>query len=277
MKNYKITIQYEGSRFQGWQRQTSTDNTIQGKIEAILSKMCNMPVEINGAGRTDAGVHAKGQVANFKIDTDKSPKEIMDYLNMYLPEDIAVIAIEEADDRFHARLNAKGKHYQYRLRTVATPDVFSRRYVCPYGEIPGTGASDKTVKDSVVPLNVQEKFDAEAKRGTVRLNVDAMRKAAEILSGKHDFKAFTSNHRTKKSTVRTIDIQIKETSEELVFDYTGDGFLYHMVRILTGTLIEVGEGKRTPESMKDILASEERANAGALVPAKGLTLVEVYY
>ncbi len=244
MKNYKITIQYEGTRFQGWQRQISTDNTIQGKIEAILSKMCGKTVEINGAGRTDAGVHAKGQIANVKMKTDKSLKEIMDYLNLYLPEDIAVVDIEEVDDRFHARLNAKGKHYQYRLRTAPVPDVFSRKYV-----------------------HVQ--VDS--------LDVEAMGKAAELLSGKHDFKAFTSNHRTKKSTVRTIDIKIKETAEELVFDYTGDGFLYHMVRILTGTLIEVGEGKRTPESVKDVLAGKERANAGALAPAKGLTLVEVYY
>ncbi len=252
MKNYKIIIQYEGGRFQGWQRQTSTDNTIQGKIEAILSKMCGAAVEINGAGRTDVGVHAKGQVANFKIKTDKSPEEIMDYLNMYLPEDIAVIAIEEVDDRFHARLNAKGKHYQYRLRIAQAPDVFSRRYVSKYADIPNSVAPSK-------------------------LNVDAMRQAAALLSGKHDFKAFTSNHRTKKSTVRTIDIQIKETPEEIIFDYTGDGFLYHMVRILTGTLIEAGEGKRTPESMEDILRSEERSNAGALVPAKGLTLLAVYY
>ena len=256
MKNYKITIQYEGTRFQGWQRQTSTDNTIQGKIEAILSKMCGVPVEINGAGRTDAGVHARGQIANFKIDTDKSPAEIMEYLNLYLPEDIAVIDIAEAEDRFHARLNAKGKHYQYRLRMADTPDVFSRRYVCAYTEIPKVG---------------------EIVNKARTLDVDAMRKAAELLSGKHDFKAFTSNHRTKKSTVRTIDIRIKETPEEIIFDYTGDGFLYHMVRILTGTLIEVGEGKRTHKSMIDILQSEERANAGALVPAKGLTLLEVYY
>ena len=256
MKNYRITIQYEGTRFQGWQRQTSTDNTIQGKIEAILSKMCGEPVEINGAGRTDAGVHAKGQVANVKINTDKSIAEIMDYLNLYLPEDIAVIDIAEAEDRFHARLNAKGKHYQYRLRMVDTPDVFSRRYVCAYTEISKVGKN----------VNASRTLD-----------VATMRKAAELLSGKHDFKAFTSNHRTKKSTVRTIDIRIKETPEEIIFDYTGDGFLYHMVRILTGTLIEVGEGNRTHESMVDILQSEERANAGALVPAKGLTLLEVYY
>ncbi len=266
MKNYKITIQYEGTRFQGWQRQTSTDNTIQGKIEAILSKMCGDPVEINGAGRTDAGVHSKGQVANFKINMDKSAGEIMDYLNMYLPEDIAVVEIEEVSDRFHARLNAKGKHYQYRLRTAATSDVFSRRYVCPYVEIPNVGVDDKA----------QEK-DGRSVNNVSVLDMDAMKEAAKLLGGKHDFKAFTSNHRTKKSTVRTIDIQITETPEEIVFDYTGDGFLYHMVRILTGTLIEVGEGKRTLESMEDILNSEERSNAGVLVPAKGLTLVEVYY
>ena len=277
MKNYKITIQYEGTRFQGWQRQTSTDNTIQGKIEAILSKMCGVPVEINGAGRTDAGVHAKGQVANFKINTDKSSAEIMNYLNMYLPEDIAVVDIAEADDRFHARLNAKGKHYQYRLRIAGTADVFSRRTVCGYGEIPNVRGSEEVLKDTSDISSGQKLFDAKTQREPSKFNVDAMRQAAQLLSGKHDFKAFTSNHRTKKSTVRTIDIRIKETPEELIFDYTGDGFLYHMVRILTGTLIEVGEGKRTPESMEAILQSEERSNAGALVPAKGLTLLEVYY
>ena len=266
MKNYKITIQYEGTRFQGWQRQTSTDNTIQGKIEAILSKMCGVPVEINGAGRTDAGVHAKGQVASFKIDTDKSAEDIMEYLNRYLPEDIAVIDIAEADDRFHARLNAKGKHYRYCLRIANAPDVFNRRYVCSYEEFWKNGITEKVVKTDIKVMN-----------GAVKLDVEAMCRAAALLSGKHDFKAFTSNHRTKKSTVRTIDIQIKENADEIVFDYTGDGFLYHMVRILTGTLIEVGERKRAPESMLDVLASEERVNAGALVPAKGLTLLEVYY
>ena len=187
-------------------------------------------------------------------------------MNMYLPEDIAVVEIEEVSDRFHARLNAKGKHYQYRLRTAATQDVFSRRIVCPYAEIPNVGVADKAQAEGLKCVNKKSLLD-----------VDAMKEAAKLLSGKHDFKAFTSNHRTKKSTVRTIDIQITETPEEIVFDYTGDGFLYHMVRILTGTLIEVGEGKRTPQSMEDILKSEERANAGVLVPAKGLTLVEVYY
>ena len=135
-----------------------------------------------------------------------------------------------------------------------------------YAEIPNVGVADKAQAEGLKCVNKKSLLD-----------VNAMKEAAKLLSGKHDFKAFTSNHRTKKSTVRTIDIQITETPEEIVFDYTGDGFLYHMVRILTGTLIEVGEGKRTPQSMTDVLNSEERANAGVLVPAKGLTLVEVYY
>ena len=244
MKNYKIEIQYEGTRFQGWQRQTSTDNTIQGKLEAVLTKMCGYSVEINGAGRTDAGVHAYMQVANFSIDTERSADEIMKYLNQYLPEDIAVVAIEEADERFHARLRAKGKHYRYRIRTAKTRDVFSRRYVYALGET---------------------------------LDIAAMRDAAAILSGEHDFKAFTSNHRMKKSTVRRIRIEITQTEEEIILDYTGDGFLYHMVRILTGTLIEVGRHERSVEGLEAVLASKERSQAGYLVPAEGLTLMEVYY
>lgn len=244
MKNYKIVIRYEGTRFQGWQRQTSTDNTIQGKIESVLSKMCGVPVEINGAGRTDAGVHAYMQVANFMIDTERSEEEIMMYLNRYLPEDIVVDSVNEADERFHARLKAKGKHYRYRIRTAPTRDVFERRYVYHLGEA---------------------------------LDTDAMKKAAKVLSGEHDFKAFTSNHRMKKSTVRRINIDITQTEEEIILDYTGDGFLYHMVRILTGTLIEVGKHERKPETLEAVFLSKDRSKAGYLVPAEGLTLMEVFY
>lgn len=244
MKNYKIVIRYEGTRFQGWQRQTSTDNTIQGKIEAILSRMCGVLVEINGAGRTDSGVHAYMQVANFMIETQRSPEEIMEYLNRYLPEDIVVVSISEEDERFHARLRAKGKHYRYRIRTAPIRDVFTRRYVYHLGET---------------------------------LDVEAMKKAAEILSGEHDFKAFTSNHRTKKSTVRRIRIEITQTQEEIILDYSGDGFLYHMVRILTGTLIEVGKHARRCEELEAVLEAKDRSKAGYLVPAEGLTLMEVYY
>lgn len=245
MRNFKIVLQYEGTRFQGWQRQDSTENTIQGKLEAILSKMTGHEVQVDGSGRTDAGVHAYGQVANFRIETNKSAAEVMEYMNQFLPEDIRVIKINEASERFHSRLNAVGKTYRYRIWNSVIPTVFERRYV----------------------YEVTEK-----------LNLDEMRRAASSLIGKHDFKAFTSNKRSKKSTVRTIEeIQIEQLGKEVVLTYSGDGFLYHMVRILTGTLIEVGLGQRSADSMESLLQSGKREDAGMLVPAKGLALMEVRY
>lgn len=246
MRNFKIIIQYEGTRYQGWQRQDSTGNTIQGKLEAILAKMTGLDfVQVDGSGRTDSGVHALGQVANFKIDTDLSKEEVMNYINQYLPEDIGIISISEMPERFHSRLNAKGKTYRYRIWNSKLPCVFERRYVY---ELPD------------------------------RLDVDAMRAAAAYFVGKHDFKAFTSNKKSKKSTVRTIDaIDIERNGSELTLTYSGDGFLYHMVRILTGTLIEVGKGERSPKSVQELLKSGTREQSGALAPAKGLCLVEVRY
>lgn len=247
MRNFKITIQYDGTRYQGWQRQESTDNTIQGKFEAILAKMTGLDfVQVDGSGRTDAGVHALGQVANFKIDTDKTAKEVMAYINQYLPEDIGVIAIQEMPERFHSRLNAKGKTYCYRIWNTELPCIFARRYVYEMPE---------------------------------ELDLEAMRTAAACLTGKHDFKAFTSAKKSKKSTVRTMDfVEIDRNDKEVVITYSGDGFLYHMVRILTGTLIEVGLGQRSPASVQALLEKDAvREMAGALVPAKGLCLVEVRY
>lgn len=245
MRNFRIILQYEGTKYQGWQKQESTDNTIQGKLENILSKMSGTPVEVHGAGRTDAGVHAKGQVAHFKVDTDMSEKQIWQYLNRYLPEDIAVISLKESGERFHARLNAVGKVYQYRIVNSDIPHVFDRRYV-----------------------HVVEK----------KLDLEKMRKAADILEGTHDFKAFTSTKKGKKSTVRTIEsITIEKNNDEITLTYKGDGFLYHMVRILTGTLIEVGLSERSVESVSEALKSMDRKNAGILAPAKGLTLLEVLY
>ncbi len=245
MRNFKIILQYEGTRFQGWQRQDSTENTIQGKLEAILGKMTGKETQVDGSGRTDAGVHAYGQVANFHIETPKSAAEIMEYLNQYLPEDIRVIHIKEVAERFHSRLNAVGKTYRYRIWNSQIPTVFERRYVYEVAE---------------------------------KLNLEDMRRAASYLIGKHDFKAFTSNKRSKKSTVRTIEeIKIEQQGNEVVLTYSGDGFLYHMVRILTGTLIEVGLGQRTSESMERLLQSGKRDDAGMLVPAKGLALMEVRY
>ena len=247
MRNFKIIIQYEGTRYQGWQRQDSTGNTIQGKLEAILAKMTGLHfVQVDGSGRTDAGVHALGQVANFKIDTKLPAAAVMDYINQYLPEDIGVIAIEEMPERFHSRLNAKGKTYCYRIWNEKLPCVFLRRYVYVLPE---------------------------------PLDLDAMRTAAACLVGTHDFKAFTSNKKSRKSTIRTMDaILIDKEGSEVVITYSGDGFLYHMVRILTGTLIEAGLGQRDPASVKTLLEKDAtRHLSGVLVPAKGLCLMEVRY
>ena len=247
MRNFKIIIQYEGTRYQGWQRQDSTGNTIQGKLEAILAKMTGLHfVQVDGSGRTDAGVHALGQVANFKIDTKLPAAAVMDYINQYLPEDIGVIAIEEMPERFHSRLNAKGKTYCYRIWNEKLPCVFLRRYV----------------------YELQEPLD-----------LDAMRTAAACLVGTHDFKAFTSNKKSRKSTIRTMDaILIDKEGSDVVITYSGDGFLYHMVRILTGTLIEAGLGQRDPASVKTLLEKDAtRHLSGVLVPAKGLCLMEVRY
>ena len=243
--NYKLTIQYDGSRYDGWQRQGNTDNTIQGKIESVLSRLVGESVEIHGAGRTDAGVHAEGQVASVKLPGKRPAAEVMDYLNQYLPEDIAVVAVEEADERFHARLTAVGKVYRYDIRLGSTPNVFRRKY----------------------QYRVEQPLD-----------IAAMRQAAEHLTGTHDYRAFCSNKRYKKSTVRTvsaIDIAVEDADMSITF--RGDGFLYNMVRILTGTLLEVGLGERKAEEMPTILESLDRTRAGKTAPAQGLTLVQVEY
>lgn len=245
MKNFKFILQYEGGRYQGWQKQESTENTIQGKLEKLLTLMCGEKVEVQGSGRTDAGVHALGQVANAHMNTDKTATEIQDYMNEYLPEDIGVLQVEEVPERFHSRLNAKGKTYCYQIINGKTPHVFLRRYA-----------------------HVVE----------TPLDLEAMKQAAGYLVGTHDFKSFTSAKKGKKSTVRTItDISFETEKDVIKIVYSGDGFLYHMVRILTGTLLEVGTGERTAESIRKVLGSLDRKEAGALVPAKGLTLVEVRY
>lgn len=262
MRNFKMVLQYEGTRYQGWQRQESMEHTIQGRLDTLLTKMTGQKIEVQGSGRTDAGVHALGQVANFHADTGMSADEIMEYMNAYLPEDIGVVSLKEVPERFHSRLNAKGKTYCYRVLNTHIPHVFDRRYT----------------------YMVPEKLD-----------LMAMRRAAEYLIGTHDFKAFTSAKKGKKSTVRTIEsirierasgmsaqalgmpAQAAEIQDEIQFWYSGNGFLYHMVRIMTGTLLEVGAHKRRPEEMAEVLASGCREQAGALAPARGLTLMEVRY
>lgn len=245
MRNFKLLLAYDGSRYKGWQRLGDTDNTIQGKLENVLSRMVNAPVEVIGSGRTDAGAHAAGQTANFHADTDLSADEICAYLRQYLPEDIGVLSVEEVDDRFHSRFHAVQKTYLYRIWTSETPCVFERKYVWPV---------------------------------SAQIDLCAMRRAADYFLGTHDFTSFCSNKHFKKSAVRTIyGLDIEQTDTELRFTVTGDGFLYNMVRIMVGTLLAVGKGERAPEDIPVILESKIREQAGETVPAKGLCLMEVVY
>lgn len=243
--NYQLTIEYDGTRYDGWQRQKKTEQTIQGKIERVLSRMTEKEITIDGAGRTDAGVHAKGQTASVQLNGDWTKEEICQYLNQYLPEDIGVLKVERVPDRFHARLWATGKCYSYRIGTDSQKAVFERKYRYPLGE---------------------------------KLDVEAMRRAAQDLLGTHDFKSFCGNPKMKKSTVRTVtEIRIEEYPHEIKIIYRGNGFLQYMIRILTGTLIEVGLHQRPSDSMPLLLERKERKYAGVTAPAMGLCLEEVYY
>ena len=242
--NYKLEICYDGSRYFGWERQPGRE-TIQGKLEAILSRLAGTGVEVIGAGRTDAGVHAKAMIANAHFDTDLSCGEIRAYLNRFLPDDISVTGVSIASERFHARYKAVGKLYTYTCYIGDAKPVFTRRYV--------------TVLDRVPDL-------------------EAMRKAAAFLAGEHDFKAFCSNPNMKKTTVRTVDsIEIVRSRNRLYFNFHGNGFLQNMVRILTGTLLEVGFGRLKPEDVKEILEKRDRKLAGPTAPAQGLCLMKVDY
>ncbi len=244
MRNLRLDLCYDGSRYKGWQRLKEGDNTIQGKLENVLSRILDEPIEVVGSGRTDAGTHAMKQVANFHCESDMPCEQILALLRRYLPEDIGIYSCRNVSPRFHARLNAKKKTYRYRVWNSENPCVFDRKYV--YAD-------------------------------TRALDIDAMQKGAIRFVGEHDFSAFCSNHSKKKSTVRYIErFEIKKQGDEIVFTVTGNGFLHHMVRIMVGTVLEVGVGERTAESI-DVLFGGERAAAGALVPACGLCLMEVNY
>lgn len=244
MKNYKMTIEYDGTRYNGWQRQKNTKNTIQERFENVLSRMCGNNVEVFASGRTDAGVHASGQIVNFKCVTDMNCDEIMHYLNRYLPEDIRVTSLSEAEERFHSRLNATSKTYEYTIATKK-PDVFLRKYVFVTDMSP---------------------------------DVEKMRRAAQSFIGTHDFKGFSSVGKTKKSTVRTVNfIEITQNDEIIKIRINANGFLYNMVRIIAGTLFEIGTGKLQEDITEQIFENKIRETAGATLPACGLCLKEVFY
>ena len=244
MRNLRLDICYDGTRYRGWQRLPGRDDTIQGKLETTLSRILGETIEISGSGRTDAGVHAKGQVANFHCESTVSAAEILSQLRRYLPEDIDIYSCRDVSPRFHARLNAKEKTYLYRIWNSDAPCVFERRYVTVMPEI---------------------------------LDLDAMGEAAEHLLGEHDFSAFCGNAKMKKSTVRFIrTMDIRRTGEEIRIQVTGNGFLQNMVRIIVGTLVEVGRGERSADSIPALFGGK-RADAGFLAPAQGLCLMEVEY
>lgn len=316
-QNYKLKIAYDGTRYSGWEHQPGRE-TVQGKIEQVLARMCSLkmserdfmksdaPIKVIGAGRTDAGVHARAMIANVVLNTpgyepgpwerkdsanratassavsvDQQTKkrddeednsrrhqknqsvnppvfrstvrrkrrmtcdEIRDYMNHYLPDDIAIIDVREASDRFHARYLATGKTYQYTVFDGPVRPVFNRKYY--------------TYCDQ-------------------ELDVEAMQKAAEYLVGEHDFKSFCGNSHMKKSTVRTVDsITIRRSKGYVYFTYHGSGFLQNMVRILTGTLMEVGLHKTEPAHVQEVLEAMDRSVAGPTAPAKGLCLIKVDY
>lgn len=283
-RNFKMKIRYDGTRFQGWESQPGVEMTIEGKIETVLRRMledemsegaltsektslktlgkisgenaadnndntalinAGMPVKVIASGRTDAGVHAIGQVANVHLDTDMTAADIQSYLNRYLPDDIAIEDLKDASERFHARYNALGKTYRYTCYYGDSKPVFDRKYV-----------------------NV---LDQEP-------DVRAMRQAAEYLIGTHDFKSFCANPRMRKSTVRCVDsIEIEKEGPYIRMYFHGNGFLQNMVRILSGTLLEVGFGRMTPERVGEVLEAKDRKLAGPTAKAQGLCLMEVDY
>ena len=245
MQNFKLSLSYDGRRYRGWQKQGNTENTIQGKLEKLLSRILSQKIELAGSGRTDAGVHARLQVCSFKADTDMEPQELLKLIRQYLPEDIAALSLELAEPRFHARLSCREKTYLYRIWASPCPNVFERSYTYTMNQ---------------------------------ELNVDEMKKAAEMLLGTHDFTAFCSNKHMKKSAVRELSsISFNKRGNVLEIYFTGSGFLYNMVRIIAGSLIEVGLGKRSPQSLKTALISKDRQNAGPTAPAQGLFLWDLKY
>ncbi|MCR4908153.1 MAG: tRNA pseudouridine(38-40) synthase TruA [Lachnospiraceae bacterium] len=261
-RNYRFILSYDGTRYYGFERQPNTDMTIQGKVETVLSRMLlnereedeetgasssgELPeVKIIGAGRTDAGVHARAMTVNAFLDTKRNESEILSYVNQYLPSDISVTDVKKVSDRFHSRYNALGKTYRYTCWFGASKPVFDRKYVTILPERP---------------------------------DVTAMRAAAECLTGTHDFKSFCGNTHMKKSTVRHLDnIRIEESGSYIRFYFHGNGFLQNMVRILTGTLLEVGFGQIPPEDMKGILEGCDRKLSGHTAPAAGLCLMKIDY
>ena len=245
MNRYKCIIAYDGSDYSGYQIQPKK-RTIQSQIEAILTKMHKgAAVKISASGRTDAGVHAKGQVIHFDSPLSLPEQKWEMALNSMLPEDISVLSVEKTAPDFHARFDANGKEYRYFLYQSPKRDPFQRKYAFHY---------------------------------PYPLSLEAMREASSYLLGTHDFSSFCSARTEVEDKVRTIEtIEIIQEGESISFRFTGNGFLYNMVRILVGTLVEIGSGKRNPKDIVEILDKKDRRYAGKTAPGQGLYLWKVLY
>lgn len=245
MKNYKIIVQYDGSRYKGWQKLKDNELSIQGKIETVLSKMTEEEIQLIGCGRTDAGTHAENYVANFHTNSKRSPKLILNHLYEYLPEDIVVKSVEEVDERFHAQHNAKSKTYVYSITKGKFRNVFNRKY----------------------------SFHSEEK-----LDLTQMKNAAGYLIGTHDFQSFTSLKEGSKSTIRTINtLDIIENGMVIEIVINSNDFLLHMARLIVGILLEVGKGKIMATDVQKILNDKKCSEAVTIAQPKGLCLTDVQY
>ena len=245
VRNLLFTIEYDGSGFHGWQIQPKY-STVQGTMEKALSKVFGVPVELDGTSRTDAGVHAIGQRATFSGEFGIPTERILFAANNMLPGSIHISYVQEVPERFHARFDAKAKTYRYVIQNTKSRNVFDRNY-CLY----------------VGPT----------------LDVASMQEAAAHFVGTHDFKSCQATGGPQKhSTVRTIsDLKVNQSGEKITIDVTGDGFLYNMVRIIVGTLVEVGLGRINPNQIDEILQSKDRERAGRTAQPQGLYLMRVYY
>ena len=244
MRNIKLTIEYDGKDFNGWQKQPNKLN-IQGEIERAIKDITGEEVDLIASGRTDAGVHALGQIANFKTNSNIPVEKIPIALNTKLKRSIRILSAEEVEERFHSRYNCKKKTYRYVINNSANGTAIYR--------------------------NLEYNFSQ-------KLNVDKMNEAVKYFIGEHDFKGFKASGTSSKSSVRTIyDANVYKNGDRVNIELTGNGFLYNMVRIIAGTLIDVGIEKILPEEITDIINSKERTKAGKTLPPNGLYLVKVEY
>lgn len=244
MRNIKLTIEYDGKKFGGWQKQPNKLN-IQGEIEKAIEEITGERIDLNASGRTDAGVHSLGQVANFKTNSKIEIEKIPIAINSKLKQSIRIIKAEEVEENFHARYSCKGKKYRYIINNSKYGSAIYRdlEYHMP-----------------------------------IKLNVEAMQKGIKYFEGEHDFKGFKASGTSSKSSVRTIyNAKVIQEGERIIIELEGNGFLYNMVRIISGTMVDVGLGKIKPEEIPEIIESKERSRAGKTLPPQGLYLVEVYY